>query len=467
MMPPGGGQMPGGGSTTTPTRAEALTDPVAAANAAVKIAQAALAQPTPGSVTQSSNVDSSNISIDQVDITAQYGSGGPSFSVRNGTAWSIGTNDGFLSRISGTTPPWQGAELGKRIAGGTLYVDAYTDIEEPLTRHVDGGAGTQSVSIHRVILTDRSFSRTTLGAGIAEPGVLNGVMGTFSCFGATSFCRVSDGVGVTGDWYFTPDDVRRTARIVGDFRSGDEAFYEGTLRYGQLIGTLNGEQGWFTCLGERNCRHGVATINGVRHSALWGNGWIFVPSRGTQTVSEPDSDYLAGGIWLIAPDDAASAADYQFGAFADGSDPFLQPSLAAVTGTATYTGDATGVYSAKEAGGVTSGYLDADVRLTANFGGANGLGTINGSLASFALDGAPVPGALTLGTANIGAQNSGFFRGTVTGADDQRSYTGHWGGQFFGNGDADGRPGSVAGTFGGHSTDDVVTFVGAFGAHKQ
>ena len=55
----------------------------------------------------------------------------------------------------------------------------------------------------------------------------------------------------------------------------------------------------------------------------------------------------------------------------------------------------------------------------------------------------------------------------MTGSDDEHSYTGHWGGQFFGNEEADGRPGSVAGTFGGHSTDDVVSFVGAFGAHKQ
>ena len=28
-------------------------------------------------------------------------------------------------------------------------------------------------------------------------------------------------------------------------------------------------------------------------------------------------------------------------------------------------------------------------------------------------------------------------------------------------------PARSPGTFGGHSTDDVVTFVGAFGAHKQ
>ncbi|MDD9999887.1 MAG: hypothetical protein OXQ89_19270 [Rhodospirillaceae bacterium] len=179
-----------------------------------------------------------------------------------------------------------------------------------------------------------------------------------------------------------------------------------------------------------------------------------------------DTDYLAGGVWLIFPDDEARAADYEFGAFADGSDPFMQSNLAAVTGAAIYTGGATGVYSLRETEGTTVGYLEADVRLTANFGDANGLGTISGSMTGFVADDTPIAGTLDLGTANIGAQNSGFFRGTVSGADGERGYTGHWGGQFFGNGQADGRPGSVAGTFGGHSTDDAVSFVGAFGAHK-
>ena len=74
---------------------------------------------------------------------------------------------------------------------------------------------------------------------------------------------------------------------------------------------------------------------------------------------------------------------------------------------------------------------------------------------------------LSLGTAPIGSQDSGFFEGAVTGADDERTYVGNWGGQFFGNGESDGQPGSVGGTFGGRSTDDAISFVGAFGAHKE
>ena len=387
---------PDGPATAIPTRAQALTNSVAAASTAAKITEAATAQPAPGSVTQSSNVDSRNITTDQVEITAQHGTGGPSFSVRNGTAWSIGTSDGNPSRIPDTPSPWQGAELSKRIGGSVLYVDAYTDIEAP--SQVTTG-GTYAFRFTTVNVGGRY---TNSNSDVTLPAALNGVNGTASCTGC-SFVYTTGQLQMTaGSMTFTPSD-------------------------GSAATTL---------------------------------------TAGTVTSTVADADYLAGGVWLIAPDDAASAADYEFGAFADGSDPFMQSNLAAVAGAAIYTGDATGVYSTKEAEGTTVGYLEADVRLTANFGDANGLGTISGRMTGFVVDDTPITGTLNLGTANIGAQNSGFFRGAVTGADGERRYTGHWGGQFFGNGQADGRPGSVAGTFGGHSTDDAVSFVGAFGAHK-
>ncbi len=454
-----GGQMPGGGDTTTPTRAEALTNPVTAANVAAVITRAAEAQPSAGSVTQSSNVDSNNITTDEVDITAQYGSGGPSFSIRNGTAWSIGTSDGNPRRIPDTTPPWQGDELSKRISGGTLYVDAYTDIEAPETRQVGGDDGTSDVPL-RTMIASAGVNLSAGGNITGYRGMLDGAPGTFNCDGSGGGCGVSAGSTTRGMWTFTPD---RPPGAV-DVSSSDMVAWSGSFDNSRLSGTRNGQQGWFRCTSQ-SCGHSTSTVNGQTRRMLTGD-WIFVPST-TTTVTTPDADYLAGGVWLIVPDDASSAADYEFGAFVDGSDPFMQSNLAAVSGTATYEGDATGVYS-KTAGGSTEiGYFDGDVRLTANFGDANGLGTISGSITNFEIDGYPEDGTLNLGTANIRSQDSGFFRGAVTGSDVERSYTGHWGGQFFGNSEADGRPGSVAGTFGGHSTDDAVNFVGAFGAHKQ
>ena len=65
----------------------------------------------------------------------------------------------------------------------------------------------------------------------------------------------------------------------------------------------------------------------------------------TDYEGENDTDYLAGGIWVFAPDTATSLADYEFGAFVDGNDPFTSANVMPLTGTATYEGDATGVYS--------------------------------------------------------------------------------------------------------------------------
>ena len=193
------------------------------------------------------------------------------------------------------------------------------------------------------------------------------------------------------------------------------------------------------------------------------SGIRFVPD-GPGTA---DTDYLAGGVWLFVPDDTTSTADYVFGAFVDGNDPFSQSNITALQGTATYEGGATGVYSEKTAESTAIGYFDGDVELTANFGGTSDLGTISGSITNFEVDGESEVRTLNLGTANIGAQDSGFFKGSVTGSDAERMYEGNWGGQFFGSSESDGRPGSVGGTFGGHSTDDAVNFVGAFGAYKQ
>ena len=197
-------------------------------------------------------------------------------------------------------------------------------------------------------------------------------------------------------------------------------------------------------------------------------------SGGMQTVTVLDTDYLAGGVWLFVPANATSTDDYVFGAFGDGSDPFDQSNIVALQGTATYEGGATGVYSATEGQSTEIGSFDGDVELTANFGGGNDLGTISGFLTNLEVDGDRVASMLNFGTANIGSQNSGFFEGGVTGVVGsngtdypERTYTGSWGGQFFGNNESDGKPGAVGGTFGGNSTDDAVNFVGAFGAQKQ
>ena len=455
----------GGGPTTTsgsPFDEDGYLTPVAEANLVTAFEKAARAIPRAGSVTQSSNVDSRGITTDQVEVTAEYGAGEPRFSVSNGTTWSIGTDEGDYEETIDVSPPWKGSVLSKSVNGGTLVVNAYSDIDAPEPGQIDSGDdGIRDVPIGTMILS-AGFTISAGGGITGQRGMLDGESGTFNCSGG---CAVASGTITRGMWTFTPD---RPPGAVGVSSSDTVTFStENFDRLNPLPGTRNGQQGVFRCLSAGSgCGYESSTFNGRTRTMLTGD-WIFIPASGTTTTGDPDTDYLAGGIWLFIPDDAESADDYVFGAFADGSDPFRQENLMVLQGTATYRGDAIGGYSERSAESTTTGEFSGDVELTANFGGTGNLGTISGSVTNFEVDGEPDDGALNLGTASIGSQNSGFFRGTMTGSDDERSYVGNWGGQFFGNGESDGKPGSVAGTFGGSSTDDVISFVGAFGAYKE
>ena len=397
-------------------------------NIVTAIGRAAEATPRAGSVTQSSNVDSSGVTTDQIEVTVQYGATGPSFWVGDGrntfeAQWWIDMDmgEGNPRPIADLSPPWNGAHLSKYLPsyshreGGRLYVDVYSDIEAPTTETVSGVA-------QDVQPGDQIVGLSCLGSSCSAEtmqGTLNDVQGIFTCPGSCSIqlggFRLASGSG----------NIDLTGTTINGLTFGVDPF-------------------------------DVTSAMGI----------VFTPS-GSTTQTVIDTDYLSGGVWLFVPDNATSADDYVFGAFVDGNDPFSQSNITALQGTATYEGGATGVYSGKTAESTAIGYFDGDVELTANFGGTSDLGTISGSITNFEVDGEPDDGMLNLGTAPIGSQNSGFFEGAVTGDDGERMYVGNWGGQFFGNNESDDKPGSVGGTFGGHSTDDAVNFVGAFGAHKQ
>ena len=191
-----------------------------------------------------------------------------------------------------------------------------------------------------------------------------------------------------------------------------------------------------------------------------------------------DLDYRAGGLWLQVPASATSAdLGHTFGAFVDidGGDLFTRDNLAGLTGEATYRqeGGAVGVHSVVS--DQRNFYLfDADVALTADFGDRTApLGTINGTLSNLESQGQDYTGVtINLGTTNIehapGNGDGGAFRGdtSVTGAD--TTFTGEWGGQFYGNGAAaTDHPGSVAGTFGAATADGGESFIGVFGADRE
>ena len=204
---------------------------------------------------------------------------------------------------------------------------------------------------------------------------------------------------------------------------------------------------------------GVWTIDSLPEGAM--------PVAGsTQTISMPDTDFLAGGIWVYVPDEATSVVDFTFGAFVHGEDPYTQTNLIGLTGQYTYTGDAIGVYSvlAEE----RNYFFDADVTLTADFEDNSTLGKIEGHIDNVSVDDELVEGdpTLNLGSANIVGPDSGFFKGATEMMYEGESYTGKWGGQFFGNDDSNppGPPGSVAGTFGAATIDGANSVLGVYGA---
>jgi len=206
--------------------------------------------------------------------------------------------------------------------------------------------------------------------------------------------------------------------------------------------------------------------------------------------SDPGDDYLVMGYWLRVPQrfldsDGTIANDYdlddfvksiEYGVFVNGGDPYEQANILALTGTATYTGDATAIYI--DTAGNKESALRAAVSITADFGTNSELGTVSGTVNSFQryYDRPPEPreldntelaqlGDVTLGTANIGNSDSGFFTGDTSMTADGDSMTGKWGGQFYGDGaNPTDAPEAVAGTFGAANEAGDKVIIGTYAA---
>ena len=187
-----------------------------------------------------------------------------------------------------------------------------------------------------------------------------------------------------------------------------------------------------------------------------------------------DADYLSLGTWLYIykdPEDGSFTGSYDLGVAAGGNDPFENENLAGLTGAATYSGPATGLYMMKTDADADPAfdYFDARADLAVDFRDATALGTLSGSITEGSTDGGVSLPALTLGSADItGAVLGGNFDGDTSGETvDGVTLSGKWGGKFFGNrASSTGHPGSVAGTFGANAADGLQSIIGAFGAKR-
>ena len=279
-----------------------------------------------------------------------------------------------------------------------------------------------------------------------------------------------------------------------------------------LAGSWGGVAGEFSCAQSSRCWFWADhnTLNGWQAGRRT-TGLTFTPDGGTARAVPPFDapppetvDYLSFGTWLYVPHDPAAAADYDFGTFASGGDPFTNAHIKGLTGTAAYAGKAMGMYYA---GGLSQnpevGSFTADVELMADFGTIDDFGTIGGDVSNFSFDGdvaSMFPATLALeanvsswyrGTFEIeqGKRNifegyksgdthrggfvEGHVRGRTGGDTGDGDWYGRWNAKLFGNGAVPtDHPTSVGGVFSAYELDypgdeSDRGLSGAFGAHRQ
>ena len=382
-----------------------------------------------GNISQGANADNSDNAA--ASATVDHTTAGLRFAVTRGTGDVLRGEDPTPLMTSGEKPSggWPGAEMVRTDSpAGKTYVNVYTDIN-PDTQEYNSAAP-----------NDAALTLPTTPTG------------------AVSKVTADDGVPADGSSFtgtYNANSLDNNPPVTGQF----------------------------------NCPAQPCSISVDEDGVILAiQGYRFYPATG---VTRPDSDYMSWGVWLTVPDvtDAGVINPAMTGAFASGNLPFNV--RAALKGTATYNGDATGLYAA---GGYVD-YFDADVTLNANFGGTEGadsdttgdttndmllLGVVTGTVSNITAGGMAVDGSLMLGRATVTTDTAGDasadgFTGATTGTLAGRAMVGNWGGQFYGPSSATGTaaqtqyPTTAAGTFGATApgnVNDPVRILGAFGAWK-
>ena len=259
-------------------------------------------------------------------------------------------------------------------------------------------------------------------------------------------------------------------------------------------GTYDGAPGWYRCTGATAC---TSSNDGKGSPSALGGVWHFEPDA-TAMVSRPDEHYLYYGWWVSKDDEgmptAASAFMGRAGTDAAGDGLDLALAGTALTGTATYEGNAVGKFAVSNPldGTGNGGHFTADAELKATFGAVatvEGSG-ITGTIDNFRLnDGSEDPGwSVSLHRADWGATGA-FATPTADDAatvgvdetmgttwsinDNPASRSGTWSGQMYDGkpglttddpaGDGSTLPTTVTGTF--YSEFSTIgRMVGAFGA---
>ena len=275
----------------------------------------------------------------------------------------------------------------------------------------------------------------------------------------------------------------RVASPSFDQSAGSKIFKPGENEQRIMLGGMfHGVSGTYYCAATDRAVGCSATVADMGFT-LTGGTWTFKPTNPEAKLmdtSAADIVYASYGWWLHKSEDDS---DYVASAFAiyRGTAPTVE--IAALRGTATYTGGAAGKYSLRGATGGTNdaGHFTADVELNATFAETHSIsGTIDNFVGadgesrnwSVALspsvidDAGPIAGGLAADGTPDG-NNTGAQMTTWTIGDVASDAAGQWSGNLHEEGD-DGVPAIATGTFYstyGDSGNDG-RMVGAFGANN-
>ena len=247
--------------------------------------------------------------------------------------------------------------------------------------------------------------------------------------------------------------------------AGDDPAREAAM----VAGYYDGAMGTYTCSGTADC---TVDVNDKGELSAASDGWIFTPAD-DENVYVADKDFLSYGFWLKKTTKDGVVTYNEVAPFAMAHE--MADSEGAVTGSASYKGDAVGVYVHNvltPGGGMvesrTAGHFTAKASLMAYFGQPASPGdnippnltnSITGIINQFMLAGDEDNDWSVALKGDIDPTNFQIMMGTANGGGTPGDLTG----QFYG---ADGAtPGAVTGEFDANFSNGSVA--GGFGARKQ
>ena len=360
----------------------------------------------------------------------------------------------------------QAMDLGGGTTMHVLTMDADDDgnvVEEVVMVHTDIEAPTATAF---AMVTGQTLDARDLDTNADGPDGDGNNANDFTAltltsvgFGGTNLAKIMasafDPVANVPSKSFAFDDAGTT--------NMDEAF--------EAPGTYNGAPGTYRCDGTAACT--VVYTDG-EISEMTGT-WVFTPDAGA-TSDVPDSEYLAYGFWLQRTTDKDGVLTYnEVETFAEARGQTATGGTSGITGSATYSGDALGVYvhSVHDPDGTeasaTSGHFTADVALTAYFGQTTKqdiaptlLNSITGTINNFMLSGHDTgPGwsvSLEKDTDTRDGTPSGVAKGGGAGGNYSATFYG-------GNTTDDEAPDAIVGEFNAFFSNGSVA--GGFGATKD